>query len=96
MEVKKLRYATEYGEEPKVGWKNLYLQFLQEDDVASKYSPEYAGRDNWLKNDWLTCTDTYPIFVILEDSRYRLLDGYHRLAGAFYYDLENVAIILGQ
>lgn len=93
--IEKLRFATEYGEEPKEGWKNLYLKFLNDDEKAAKHTPEYAGRDLWIKEQWTKCTDTYPLFVILENNNYRLLDGHHRLAGAFYYQLKKVAIILG-
>lgn len=93
--IEDLRCATEYGEEPKGGWKNVYLKFLEEDERAAKYTPEYAGRDKWIKEQWIQCSDIYPLFVILEDNNYRLLDGHHRLAGAFYYELKKVAIILG-
>jgi hypothetical protein len=78
IDIKKLKYATEYNEEPEGGWENLYLKFLNEDEEAAKYSPEYNGRDNWIKNEWSECTDTYPLFVIKENNNYRLLDGHHR------------------
>lgn len=96
LNIKALKCATEYNEEPEGGWNKLYLQFLKDDESAAKTSPEYAGRDNWLKNEWLPCTETYPLFVIKEDGNYRVLDGHHRLAGAFYYKLESVAVVLGQ
>lgn len=95
IEIKKLRYATEYNEEPQGGWKQLYLKFLEEDSLAAKYSPEYLGRDDWIKNQWSQCTDIYPLFVVMENNTYRILDRHHRLAGAFYYDIKQVAIILG-
>lgn len=93
--IEDLRCATEYGEEPKEGWKNVYLQFLNDDEKAAKHTPECAGRDKWIQEEWIECSDTYPLFVILEDGNYRLLDGHHRLAGAFYYDVKKVAVILG-
>lgn len=94
--INELRYATEYYEEPEEGWDKVYLKFIAEDEKAAQYTPECAGRDNWIKNEWINYTDIYPLFVILEDGNYRLLDGYHRLAGAFYYKINSVAIILGE
>lgn len=94
--MESLRFATEYGEEPESGWENLYLCFLAEDEAAAQSSKAYLGRDNWLKNQWIACTDTYPLFVVMEEGNYRVWDGHHRLAGAFYYDIEKVAVILGK
>lgn len=93
--IEDLRYATEYNEEPKGGWAKVYLEFLADDEKAAKYTPECAGRDKWIREKWTQCSDIYPLFVVLEDNNYRLLDGHHRLAGAFYYNLKKVAIILG-
>jgi hypothetical protein len=31
----------------------------------------------------------------LEDGQYRVWDGYHRLAGAFWYGIEEVATFVG-
>jgi hypothetical protein len=89
-----LKFATEYNEEPQGGWAKLYEKFLKEDEIASKYSPEYLGRDEWIRNHWLICTATYPLFIIKENNVYRVLDGTHRLSGAFYYELPQVASIL--
>lgn len=96
VDTEDLKFSTEYYEEPEGGWKKTYLQFIKDDEKAAKHSPEYLGRDNWIKNEWIKCTDTYPLFVIFEDNHFRLLDGHHRLAGAFYYDLKKVAVILGK
>jgi hypothetical protein len=96
LDIQDLKLSTEYNEEPEGGWKKLYLRFLKEDDTAAETSPEYAGRDKWLKNEWLLCTETYPLFVIKEDGNYRVLDGHHRLAGAFYYKLKSLSVVLGQ
>lgn len=95
IKTEKLNLATEYGEAPDGGWKQLYLKFLEEDILAAIHTPEYAGRDTWLKNEWISCTKTYPLFVLYQENEYRILDGYHRLAGAFYYGLKSVSIILG-
>lgn len=95
IDTEKLKYATEYYEEPEGGWSNVYIKFLEEDAKAAIHTPECAGRDDWIKNEWTVCTDTYPLFVIVEGNDYRLLDGHHRLAGAFYYKLKKVAVILG-
>lgn len=95
IEVEKLRFANQDYEEPEGGWSAAWIRFLKSDEEAAKTTPEYAGRDMWLKEHWLKCTDTYPLYVVLEEDGYRLLDGHHRLAGAFYYNLDKVAIILG-
>lgn len=91
-----LKTATEYGEEPDDGWEQLYQKFIREDLENAKYSPEYLGRDNWIKNVWTQNTQTYPLFVIQEEQEYRILDGHHRLAGAFFYKIPQVAVILGK
>jgi hypothetical protein len=93
--IEKLRYANQDYEEPKGGWSEAYLRFLESDRQAAVCSPEYLGRDTWIKEHWTQCTDIYPLYVVLEEDGYRLLDGHHRLAGAFYYKLDKVAIILG-
>lgn len=90
-----LQYATEYNEEPEGGWKQLYLKFLKEDEAAAQFSPEYLGRDDWIKNQWCQCTEIYPLYILKEDNQLRILDGHHRLAGAFYYEIPQIAIILG-
>lgn len=68
---------------------------MKEDKNAAKYTPGCDGRDKWIQEQWIQCTDSYPLFVILEDNNYRLLDCHHRLAGAFYYGIKEVATIIG-
>lgn len=73
----------------------MYLKFLKEDEKAAQYTPKCAGRDKWIKEQWIQCSAIYPLFVILEDNSYRLLNDYHVLAGAFFYEIKKVSIILG-
>jgi hypothetical protein len=96
IEIEKLKYANQDYEEPEGGWSSAYLRMLESDRQAAVCSPEYLGRDTWIKEKWIQNTQIYPLFVVLEEDGYRILDGHHRLAGAFYYHLEKVAIVLGQ
>lgn len=90
-----LKHANEYGEEPEGGWKAAYLRHKQSDQQAvDSGSPEYAGREQWLKH-WCQDTRIYPIFVVKENDEYRILDGYHRLAGAFWFGIDKVACFVG-
>ncbi|NTF17454.1 ParB N-terminal domain-containing protein [Agrobacterium rubi] len=37
----------------------------------------------------------YPLFVVLDDGQYRILDGYRRLAAAFWHEVKVVAVFVG-
>lgn len=91
-----LEYSNEDGEAPGGGWASAHKRHLAADLEAVKSgSPEYAGRAEWLRDVWGANTSIYPLFMSLEDGQYRLWDGHRRLAGAFYYGVEAVAVVLG-
>lgn len=91
-----LRYSNEDGEEPDGGWEEAYIRHKKSDDENVKNgSPEYAGRQEWLKK-WAEDTRIYPLYFIKENDKYRILDGYHRLAGAFFEKVSNVACFVGE
>ena len=81
------------GETPEGGWSAAYERHLESDRQAvADGSPEYAGRDEWIRHVWLPETRIYPLYLVHEPDggasnkpRLRLLDGHRRLAGAFYY-----------
>jgi len=90
-----LRLATEDGDEPEGGWREAYLRHTAADaEAVSLGSPEYAGREQWLRT-WCEDTRIYPLYLV-DEGGYRLWDGYHRLAGAFYLGAERVAVVLGR
>ncbi len=94
--LQNLEHATQDGDIPEGGWSAMYTRQLNDDNRAiAQGSPEYAGRDAWIQTVWLPDTRRYPLFLVKEwDSplatpRLRLLDGHHRLAGAFHHDLQS-------
>lgn len=90
-----LRFSNEDGEEPEGGWKAAYLRHQQSDrEAVAAGSVEYEGREEWLA-EWAKDTSIYPLYIVAEDNGYRVLDGYHRLAGAFWHGVEEVAVFLG-
>lgn len=90
-----LRCCNEDGEEPDGGWKAAYLRHQESDRAAILAgSPEYEGRAKWLE-EWVANTSMYPLFVVLDDGQYRILDGYHRLAAAFWHEVKDVAVFVG-
>lgn len=94
--VEDLRYANQYYEEPDGGWPGAHQRHLHSDRRAvAEGSPEYAGRDVWLRDVWGANTAIYPLYVLKEEDGYRLLDGHRRLAGAFSYGVREVAVLLG-
>ena len=91
-----LEHSNEDGEAPEGGWTAAHERHLAADQEAVENgSPEYDGRGEWLREVWCPNTAIYPLFVSLEEGEYRIWDGYRRLAGAFYYGVEQVAVILG-
>lgn len=96
-----IRCANDDGEEPEGGWHNAYLMHIENDRLAiANGSPEYAGRDDWLRTHWGNNTAIYPLYVVIDtdvqgQGQYRLWDGHRRLASAFFYGLNEVAILLG-
>lgn len=93
--LEKLRYSNDFGEEPDGGWKQAYLRHAQSDETAVKNgSPEYAGRQKWVQH-WCQDTRIYPLYVVFEEGQYRLWDGHHRLASAFWHEIETVYVFLG-
>lgn len=91
-----LRYSNEDGDEPDGGWLAAYNRHkLSDEENVKNGSPQYAGRQEWLRQ-WCQDTRLYPLFIVLEDNQYRILDGYHRLAGAFHGCIENVACFVGR
>jgi hypothetical protein len=97
MDISHLRHATEDGEEPEGGWEKAHARHILADEEAVKNgSPEYAGRAQWLERVWGEDTRIYPLYVVHEDGAYRLLDGYHRLAGAFHFPINPVAVLIGE
>lgn len=94
--IEQLRYSNEDGDEPDDGWESAYFRHKKNDDENVKNrSPEYAGRQEWL-TEWAKDTRKYPLYIVQEDDRYRLLDGYHRLAGAFFEKITHVACFVGK
>ncbi len=94
--LEELRCSNEDGEEPSGGWKAAYLRHKKSDDLAiAQGSPEYAGREQWNKK-WCENTAIYPLYVVVEEGQYRLLDGYHRLASAFWNELPTVYAFVGR
>ena len=92
--LEEIRYCNEDGEDPE--WAKTYLSHKEQDEKAIKDgSPEYAGRAKWLKI-WSKNTEIYPLYMVKEDGQYRLWDGYHRLAGAFFHKISHVMVILGE
>ena len=98
-----LLHASEDSDIPDGGWSAAYARYLESDQLAvSNNSPKYAGRDAWIRDVWLLDTRIYPLYAVNEwDSdakafRLRLLDGYHRTAGAFYYGAKRVFVLVGQ
>lgn len=94
--LERLRNCNEDGEEPGGGWSAAHLRHLKADaEAVAGHSPEYAGRDAWLRDVWCKNTSVYPLFIVREEESYRLWDGYRRLASAFHYGLTEVAVLVG-
>lgn len=90
-----LEESNDDGEAPEGGWKAAYFRHQADDmQAVDEGSPEYAGRQTWLAH-WCQDTRIYPLYVVREDDGYRLLDGYHRLAGAFFHDISGVFVFVG-
>jgi hypothetical protein len=82
--------------EPDAGWSAAYLRQLEADrEAVASGSPEYAGRDIWIRDTWLPNTACYPLFAVVEDAGLLLWDGHHRLAGAFHYGQTAVWTLVG-
>jgi hypothetical protein len=97
MDISELRHATEDGEDPEGGWEEAYARHALADAEAVKNgSPEYAGRAQWLKHVWGKDTRIHPLYVVHEEGSHRLLDGYRRLAGAFHFRINPVAVLIGE
>ena len=79
-----LAEAAEDGAEPDGGWAGFYARVCVHD----------RRRDAWLRQ-WARDTRVYPLYVAMEGGQLYLLDGHHRLAGAFYYGLGDVAALVG-
>lgn len=96
--LERLRFSSEDGEEPEGGWVAAHKRHLKADaEAVAGGSPEYAGRDDWLKKVWAIDTAIYPLYVVEEeDGRLRLWDGYRRLAGAFAHKVQLVATLIGR
>lgn len=91
-----LLLAAHEGEVPEGGWQAAYLRQLEADRTAVQSgSPEYAGRDEWLRRVWVWDTLTYPLYLVKEPLGHRLWDGHHRLAAAFYYGALQVYALVG-
>jgi hypothetical protein len=90
-----LMSSTEDDELSKEEWVAKYRRQLESDRQAvGSGSPEYAGRDAWIRQ-WILRSDTYPLFVVAEQQEYRLWDGHHRLAGAVFHGAQKVWVLLG-
>jgi hypothetical protein len=82
--------------EPDGGWAAAYLRQLEADrEAVASGSPEYAGRDRWIRDIWLPNTACYPLFAVIEDDGLLLWDGHHRLAGAVHYGQAEVWTLVG-
>jgi hypothetical protein len=91
-----LERVNEDGEAPEGGWIAAYQRHCASDARAvADGSPQYAGRSDWLKNEWAQDTRIYPLFLVEEEEGLRLWDGYHRLAGAFFLALPAVWAVVG-
>lgn len=102
VDLTELLGATQDGDAPDGGWSAAYLHHLVSDLHAVKGgSPEYAGRDAWIRDTWLADTRIYPLYLVYEWDedhqmpRLRLLDGHRRLAGAFHYKATQVFSLVG-
>jgi hypothetical protein len=101
--VTDLLHATQDGDLPEGSWSAAYLRHLASDmQAVANGSPEYAGRDAWIRDVWLPNSRIYPLYLINEFSsrcntppRLRLLDGHRRLAGAFHYGARKVFALVG-
>lgn len=101
--ITELMHATQDGDVPEGGWSGAYLRHWEADrEAVANGSPEYAGRDAWIREVWLPDTRIYPLYVVKEwdedpaqSARLRLLDGHRRLAGAFHYRARNVFALVG-
>lgn len=92
-----LRACTEDGDEPDDGWIATYARYLAQDQEAvSGGSPDYAGRDDWIRNAWSKDTSIYPLYLVNEAGEWRLWDGHRRLAGAFHFGLTSVFAVVGR
>lgn len=95
--VSDLVKSMESGEEPVGGWSAAYARHLANDlEAVAGGSPEYKGRDEWIKSTWLENTAIYPLFVVMENGAPRLWDGHRRLSGAFHYRLKSVFCLVGR
>ena len=101
VDMQELQHATQDGDVPDGGWSAAYLHHLVSDLLAVKEgSPEYSGRDAWIRDAWLADTRIYPLYVVYEwdedhQPRLRLLDGHRRLAGAFHYKAPRAFALVG-
>ena len=86
-----LRFSNQHGEEPEGGWVGAYHRHKASDEEAGG---AYLGRQEWLA-EWAQNTETYPIYVERHEDGYRILDGHHRLAGAFFNRVPAVAAFVG-
>lgn len=84
--------ANQWGEEPDGGWKASYLRHKASDDEAGG---AYLGRQDWLK-EWCRDSRIYPLFVEDHADGYRIIDGHHRLAGAFWNEAVEIAAFVGR
>jgi hypothetical protein len=95
MSTADLMSSKEEDELSKEEWMAMYRRQLESDQQAIENgSPEYAGRDAWIRQ-WILMSETYPLFVVAEQQGYRLWDGHHRLAGAFFHGAPKVWVLLG-
>ena len=96
MPLETLRCSDQEYMEPEGGWAEVYRRHCRRDARAiAEGSPEYAGRQEWFRDHWTRNTEIYPLFVVLEESGYRVWDGHHRLAAAFFHGIADVAVLLG-
>lgn len=94
--VADLQHSTWDGEIPTGGWAAAYTRHCRSDEEAIRNgSPEYHGRPQWLET-WVQQSDIYPLYVIVDEDGYRLLDGHHRLAGAFWHQVTHVWALVGR
>ena len=96
MPLEDLRCSDQEYMEPEGGWAETYRKHCRWDALAvAEGSPEYAGRQEWFRDHWTKNTAIYPLFVVLEEDGYRVWDGHHRLAAAFFHGIPEVAVLLG-